>query len=274
MNASTMCRSVPLGASDRIRNIAVFRSGRRRGPTVRVRVIGRSKDIMMRFNDALGRSARTFANRRRASVVVAVLWLGGGQFQSIDGRSRDAAGDEDPTSTTTLRLCITVGETLPRGAQAALRREVSAIWRRSGVVLVWAPGGADPAAPARHLRVLVIDRPDAVASTNTLAVGELLRTNGGEAVAVTSINHARHIVAETAVADAIRPSQWNENLLGLGTWTRPGPRDWPFSTRNWHPRQVRPHALTVHRAGVCRPPNRDILFRQQGRHVAGRPRST
>lgn len=120
---------------------------------VRVWMIGRSEDTMMRFNGALDRAARNSANRRRASVLAAVLWLGAGQFQGIDGLSRDAEGKEDSTSTTTLRLCITVDANLPRGAQAALMREASAIWRRSGVILEWAPGVAEGPGRARPVRV-------------------------------------------------------------------------------------------------------------------------
>ena len=150
-------------------------------------------------------------------MLAAVLSLGAGQVQGIDGLSRDAEETEDSTSTTTtLRLCITVNAMLPRGAHTALMREASAIWRRSGVELVWAPGAADSAASDRHLRVLVVDGANSAApSKKTLAVAELLRPPGGEPIAMILINRGRHVVAMTMVAQPILPAQWNDNVLGV-----------------------------------------------------------
>ena len=152
----------------------------------------------------------------RAGVLTALLWLAVGRGQGLDALLLAAPEAGPSPATTTLGLNLTIDANLSAFARAALVREATAIWRRAGVLLVWAPDSAGPRTTDRRLRVLVLesrdaDPPPAVA----VAVAELLRPQGGHAVAIASIDRARHVVAETTSAGPLRPAQWNENLLGV-----------------------------------------------------------
>ena len=128
----------------------------------------------------------------------------------------DAPEEGPPRAAPTLRLNATVDANLSAGARAALVREATSIWRVAGVLLVWAPDSSCPCTTDRHLRVLVLERRDAGPPHKVAAaVAELLRLEGKQAVAIASIDRARHVVAETTLTGPLRPAQWDENLLGV-----------------------------------------------------------
>jgi hypothetical protein len=114
------------------------------------------------------------------------------------GSSLRAATNIPSGEIVSLPIRLAVWDGLPSISRKALTTEAAAIWRRSGVDLLWLTSEA--ATPS--LRVLV--SPQAVATHGGRArwtLGELLRFKDAEAIAVVSITGAQRVL------DQHRPSR-------------------------------------------------------------------
>jgi hypothetical protein len=88
---------------------------------------------------------------------------------------------------------LTVSADLTEVARHALVREAESIWREAGVQLRWVD--AREAGPTgQGLRVLVARRPVRSTEDDTWVVGELLRFDDGDAIALASISRAEAVV--------------------------------------------------------------------------------
>jgi hypothetical protein len=108
-----------------------------------------------------------------------------------------ALAADDPAETLLCRLdvLLTVAPALSESARASMMNEAAAIWREQGVAIDWyASASVQPVAPNR-LRVLVVQKGLVEKSADAIAVGELIRPPNGHAVAVISIESARHLLA-------------------------------------------------------------------------------
>jgi hypothetical protein len=100
-------------------------------------------------------------------------------------------------------------------SRTALVREVDTIWRDGHLRLRWLEGVANPGS-GTTLRVLVTPR--AVASTidgHQWAVGELLRFDRSQAIAVASITGAQRIVNETQPYRLLDLEMMHQHRLGV-----------------------------------------------------------
>jgi hypothetical protein len=152
--------------------------------------------------------------RMHLALLTAFLWPGG-QLQSAERLCVTAAPGMPARQTTTLRLRVTVDARLPASARTGLCREAASIWRSAGVELDWASGSAELAADGRTLRLLVVERPGAPSRAGSFAVAELIRLDGGAAVAIASIDRARQVVENTTGTSPLRPARWDDNLVGV-----------------------------------------------------------
>ncbi len=152
--------------------------------------------------------------RGAASALLALL-ICLEQSSSTDGVALASAQERPSTATATLTVRLTVAPTLPAAAREAVIREAAVIWGRCGVTLEWLPGFAGRPERDRQLRVLIIPRPGAVKENTPQDVGELLRLNDGEAVAIASIDRARHVVEKAAAPGFDPPARWSDNVLGV-----------------------------------------------------------
>lgn len=99
-------------------------------------------------------------------------------------------------SVSRVEVLLTTAPGLSKAARESMMGEATAIWREQGVVLEWlSPNVVRPVASNR-LRVLIVEKRPAVASTaELLAVGELVRPPNGHPLALISIESARRLVA-------------------------------------------------------------------------------
>jgi hypothetical protein len=110
---------------------------------------------------------------------------------------------------------ITMASDLPDAARRTLVEEVDAIWREAGVGIRWVEGH-EPDGSTRALRVLVVQRPVGSRHGGDWVVGELLRFDGGAAIAVVSIARAEQIVhAAAAGTTRVTPHAVVQRRLGV-----------------------------------------------------------
>jgi hypothetical protein len=93
----------------------------------------------------------------------------------------------------TMDAALTVSTELPESARHVLMQEAESIWRSAGVRIHWLDARhGDAATPA--LRVHVVRHAGAPARVTRWAVGELLRSEDGAAIAFASIARAEQVV--------------------------------------------------------------------------------
>jgi hypothetical protein len=128
---------------------------------------------------------------------------------------QDGRGGADPAEADlVLDVRLGTSEHLPAGARASLMREVNDIWRREGVRVQWPLGATGGQLPDFALRVLVVQRESPTNNTeHKWPVGELLRDQADNSVAVVSIDAAERVVAAAARSD--EPTALLDRRLGM-----------------------------------------------------------
>lgn len=110
---------------------------------------------------------------------------------------------------------ITISADLPETARRTLIQETDSIWREAGVRIRWVEG-SEPDGATRLLRVLVVQRAARPRQGGNWVVGELLRFDGGAAIAVASIARAEQIViAAGAGSNRLTPASVVQRRLGV-----------------------------------------------------------
>lgn len=113
-------------------------------------------------------------------------------------------------------VLLTAAPALSKAARASMMSEAAAIWQQQGVVIDWLlPHVVRPVASNR-LRVLVIQKRLMVAGgPEPYAVGELVRPPNGHAVALISIESARHLVSSVRGRAGYELIAVDERRLGI-----------------------------------------------------------
>ena len=124
------------------------------------------------------------------------------------------AGADNAAPYLRLDVRLATSEHLSPVARASLIREVDGIWRREGVRVQWQVGSVGVERPAYALRVLVVQRESPTNNTrHKWPVGELLRDQADNSVAVVSIDAAARVLAVAARSD--EPTALLERRLGM-----------------------------------------------------------
>lgn len=125
------------------------------------------------------------------------------------------AAAERPGPASILNLRLTVAAGLPDISTRGLIAEAESIWQRGHVRLRWLIGSAAPG-PDATLRVLVTQRVVASAGDGERwAVGELLRFDGANAIAMASITGAQRIMDESRRYRLLDLPALHEHRMGI-----------------------------------------------------------
>jgi hypothetical protein len=142
----------------------------------------------------------------RAGIALVALVMGASSV--MRGNSVLHASSSPPTLALDVHLTST--QTLPAASMAALVAEATAIWGEGHVQLRWnttqANARVEPAADSAFLRVVIMAHlVPARTNRSPWSVGELVRSEGSNPLAIASITGARRVLEECG--ESLMPEQ-------------------------------------------------------------------
>src|SRR5262245_44967671 len=134
-------------------------------------------------------------------------------FALLGAATVATAAESASESARSLQIPLMIAPALPAASRVPLLREATRIWQSQGVTIDWLPSTAQ-VEENRSLRVLVL-LTHGSAGGDSLAVGELIGSRRGQAVAIVSIEAAERLVAKSWPQGFPAPSNPDPRRLGL-----------------------------------------------------------